>query len=281
MLHLNHLFCLAAQWRSCSTLLRHAGSLAQAFGARLHVMPVAGEAEEELRRLSATYDEETATINIDILPAAPPSVQDIRHAVEENNADLIVIPPLADSLPGSLMEKVDRPVYVVGQGPPPEQIDRILVPTDFSQASLQALKHATELASIYESSVDLLHVIHSSPYVALRLNDRLSFRGTPLPEHRARRRLEHFLSAGREAEITVQSHLAYGTPADQIVRVLDRQAVDLLVLSSHGTRASPHCPFGAVTEQVLERVAAPILLVKTFGHSLLTEGGDSTKNDNP
>ena len=255
MLHLDHLFCLAARVNSCSALLRHAVSLAQAFGATLHIMPVADEAVEELGRLSATYDEETATVNIDIVPAptAPRSIQDIQRVVEDKDADLIIAdtpvnqestPPLSNSFVAPLIRTLNRPVYAVGQGANPERTRRILVPTDFSDASLQALKHAAGVASVCGSSVDLLHVIHSSPYVALKPNDRLSFRGTPLPEHRAHRRLEGFLTAGRETEIAVHSHLAYGDPADQILRFLDREAIDLLVLSSHGTRASPHRPFG-------------------------------------
>ena len=44
------------------------------------------------------------------------------------------------------------------------KIERILVPTDFSEHSLAALKYAIELAREHESEVVLVHVVEPLPY---------------------------------------------------------------------------------------------------------------------
>lgn len=55
------------------------------------------------------------------------------------------------------------------------KLERILLPTDFSDASLQAGEYACELASRFGAAVDVLFVLES-PAVAM-----------PSPEHRCRR----------------------------------------------------------------------------------------------
>lgn len=43
------------------------------------------------------------------------------------------------------------------------QVDRILVPMDFSEHSSQALTFASNLARDFDSEVELVHVVESSP----------------------------------------------------------------------------------------------------------------------
>ena len=48
------------------------------------------------------------------------------------------------------------------------KIERILVPTDFSEHSLAASKYAIELAREHESEVVLVHVVEPLPYGVAR-----------------------------------------------------------------------------------------------------------------
>lgn len=284
MLHVDHLVGLIAEPSSSSAVLQQAVYLARKFGAAVHTMPVGeGPTPDELRRALEACVGAPGAIETDVVSSAKApgrSMSAIRQVVEEMDADLVLadtpadrgpIPPLADSSVGALVRELNRPVYIVGQVAAPEAVRRILVPTDLSDPSRDALKHAVGLASIYGGSVELLHVIDTSPYVALTPTDRLSLRGTSLPEHRARRRLQAFVETGRETGISVHAHIKFGDPADQVAHFVDQEAIDLVVLSSHGTRARPKSPLGRVADRILRRVAAPTFLLRASGRSLLAE----------
>ena len=70
------------------------------------------------------------------------------------------------------------------------KIERIMVPTDFSEHSLVSLKYALDLARDHTSEVVLLHVVEPLPYGIARWSEP-----TKLLEHRARTFLEGFESA--------------------------------------------------------------------------------------
>jgi nucleotide-binding universal stress UspA family protein len=232
---------------------------------------------------------ETAALETQVGPsldAAETPLQTLQRYVEGADVDLVVVdrpsdrgpvPPLAAATTKDVVERLDRPTLVVG-GSEREEIRRILVATDLSDRSFDALRHATALAATYGAGVDLLHVIDTSPYVALTPTDRLSLGRTTLPERQARRRLRHFLQEGRLADVPIDTRLAFGEPADQVARVVNEGTVDLLVLASHGASARPERPLGRVADRVLRRVTCPVFLVRAFGRSLLPEG---TASDPP
>lgn len=282
MLHVDQLLCLVSGQSPASAVLRQAVHFVHSLGATLHVMPIDGDVTpDDFRQSWGEYASPSETVEMNVVPSLGKrgrSVGAVRRFVEETGIDLILVdtpgdsgpvPPLADSFVGALMKELDRPIYVVNHVADPKAIRRILVPTDLSDPSLQALKHAIGLTSVYEASIVLLHVIETSPYVALTTMDRLSLRGTTLPEHRARRRLQNFVDATRGADVPVHSHLSFGEPVNQISHFVDREEFDLVVLSSHGTTPSTQ-PFGSVAGRVLGRVNVPVFLVKAFGSSLLT-----------
>lgn len=121
---------------------------------------------------------------------------------------------------------------------------RVLVPTDLSDASFKALKHATERAGLYDAKVLLLHVIDENPHVALPPAGRLSM-GSPIrSERRPRRGLRQFLKEGRLRNVPIQTQLVFfGGPADRVVHAASEQTVDLLVLASHSTQTRPEQPW--------------------------------------
>jgi nucleotide-binding universal stress UspA family protein len=153
---------------------------------------------------------------------------------------------------------------VVEHTTPCPALDRILVPTDLSDASRSALAWAARLAAACDATIDLLHVLEATPYVALTRMDRLSMTPGSFPERRARRQLSAFLSEGPALEGPLEPHVAYGDPADQISRFLRRHAPGLTVLAAHGAGAgpAPDAPVGPVADRVLRRVTTPLFLIR-------------------
>ncbi len=291
MLHIDQLTCLVSPPVAASAALRQAVQLAATAGANggeaptLHVVVLEGPDPSAVADAVRDHVESHGagiSVTAHGLSASgePPSARRaVRDAMAEVGDGLLVldspanrgaVPPLADDWTQSLVAELDAPLFIVNEADPPDAIETILVPTDLSDESIHTLRHATELADGYDASVVLLHVIDTSPYVALTPVDRLSLGSTTLTEHRARRRLQQFLEKGRPSDVPIRTRIVFGEPADRIAHVATEHDGDLLVLGTHGGGSRPQEPsLGPVADRVLRRVARPTLLVRAGDRSLL------------
>lgn len=294
MFRLSHLFCLASSL-SPPGALRQAVSLARSTGATLHVVPfgqaTACAVNATLREQNAAEGSATVSWHIAALPNnADTLAEGIRQYVREQSIELILtdtptdrgpVPPLGAPMIQSLVTNLDCSIFVVEQTKKPSPIQRILVPTDFSQRASTALEHAAALASVYNASVDLLHVIDAIPYVALTPVDRLSMSLTSFPERRARRQLASFLERPPIPTSSIETHFEYGDPANQISKFVQSNDADLLVLPAKGPTVSSPSPLGSVTDRVLRRVTCSSVLVRTgTPPGSLIDAGEISSEDN-
>lgn len=287
MFDLDTILCLVGHGSRKSPSLRQAQHLARCEGASLHLLPLGTPRgsiqhqegrDETPRRLRAVefrgpvYEPNEEDVSVG-------DVDTVLEYVSDANVDLVLldtpadrgpVPPLSAASVGSLIERLDCSVFVVSEEAPFEEIEHILVPTDLSLPSILALRHAIGLASLYGATVELLHVMDRCPYVALTTKDQLSLGGRTLIEHRAHRRLQQVVRREEIAGVSVHPHLGFGTPADKIVHCVTQEAIDLLVLSSHGTSSPSRQPFGRVADRVLRRVTCPLFLVRALGRSLVS-----------
>jgi nucleotide-binding universal stress UspA family protein len=54
-------------------------------------------------------------------------------------------------------------------------------------------------------------------------------------------------------------HIAVGDPAEEILKVIDQEKVDIVVMASHGQKGNYR--FGSVTEKVLKSSSVPVTTV--------------------
>jgi nucleotide-binding universal stress UspA family protein len=207
-------------------------------------------------------------------PTAPEALM---RSADAAGVDLVVadtpcdcgpLPILSITPVRTLAEQLSVPLFVAEQEGDPSSFSRILVPLDFSPASVDALRHAGLLASLYGASVDVLHVLERPQYVALNATDLLAMPDARHPERAARRRIDAALDAIEAPGVSVQAHVAHGNAADRIVHFADDRNSDLIVLSSHGSIGQRRQPIGSVAKKVLHRVTCPVFLTRAFGHSL-------------
>lgn len=294
MLRVNHLLSLLASPDASSAALRRGVALASSLGATLHVMTQEAGGElglkTTLREIQERFGDRVVDVQIAPSLAEAKNPQSaLQHYVEEEEVDLLVVdppadrgpvPPMAATASKAIVEHLDRPTFFVGEARRTEGRSHILVVTDLSDRSFDVLRHAAELATDCDATVTLLHVVDASPYVALTPIDRLSLGRKSLSEQRARHRLEKFVRRAELADVSIHTRLAFGEPADRIVRCLNEGGIDLLVLGTHGAGAADP-PLGHVADRVLRRVTCPVFLVRTAGWSLLSsEHEGETTNDN-
>ena len=137
---------------------------------------------------------------------------------------------------------------------------RILFPTDFSEASLQALRYAVELARLCDAELFFVHVVQLPPMPAdYNFGTEVMDYAASLREG-AEQRLDSLIDGagyGRRAK----KILIQGEPADAILAAAAEYGVDLIVLATHGTTGWRHLLFGSVAEKVVRLSTIPVLTV--------------------
>jgi nucleotide-binding universal stress UspA family protein len=142
---------------------------------------------------------------------------------------------------------------------------KILVPTDFSAGSYNALQQAVSIAKHYGSVLEIVHVI--TP---------LSFIGCPelLPDliamatQNAKQMIE-VMEPGTKVSHSVE--IGLGIPASVILEMAAQRQTDLIVIGTHGRRGLGKLCLGSVAEEVFHRAQCPVLTVGPNAHVSLRE----------
>ena len=135
---------------------------------------------------------------------------------------------------------------------------RILVAIENSPADRTILSHVGALAEITGAELLLIHV--ADGWVARHFDD------LQLRESEEMKRDRHYLDE-LQRELTarglkVQTELAKGDPATELIRAAETQDVDLLAMSTHGHRFIADVLFGATADRVRHLVKVPVLLLR-------------------
>ncbi|MFN1835445.1 universal stress protein [Balneola sp. MJW-20] len=140
----------------------------------------------------------------------------------------------------------------------------ILVATDFSDASLEAVKMADNFIDFYDSTIDLIHVIPLMSY----FNDSMDHLGVPFDMEndlypkameRANDRLHEVASGYIPKEHCGQLINLVGRKISQVISErANNGQYDLVIMSSKGGHKTSHVR-GATTEKVIRYSEIPVL----------------------
>jgi universal stress protein A len=142
-----------------------------------------------------------------------------------------------------------------------KKIEKILAPTDLSDASRAGMRSALELAQALHAQIIVLHVIGVGDDWMARHEDFPPVSGL-LDERK--RRLGEFLQknfADVSGGLTITQEVELGLPYKNIVERAAQEQVDLIVMSTHGRTGLAHMLVGSVTEKVVGRSHCPVLAV--------------------
>jgi nucleotide-binding universal stress UspA family protein len=134
---------------------------------------------------------------------------------------------------------------------------KILFPTDFSTLSKTALDTATALARDRGAKLLIVHV--QEPPIAYGGGE--FYYGIKEPDRRdLQRMLQEVLPS--DPVVGYEHRLIAGTPAEAIVNLAKTEAVDMIVLATHGRTGLFRLLMGSVAEAVVRRATCPVLTVK-------------------
>ena len=142
------------------------------------------------------------------------------------------------------------------------EVNKILWPTDFSSIAEKALPHVKSLTERYGAEIHVLYVIedvahHDGWYGAFeekRVQELMEHAGKT-----ATKRLGQICEKYLDGCPLYIKHVAVGDPAKEILKLIEAEKVDIVVMASHGEKG--HFRFGSVTEKVLKNSPVPVTII--------------------
>jgi nucleotide-binding universal stress UspA family protein len=144
----------------------------------------------------------------------------------------------------------------------PRSWKRILVPTDFSDPSTDALATAIAFAKLSEATLDLVHVAVEANYV---LPPPVDVAPVAIDMSNIMARISESLAAEearvREAGIACETAVLVGRPEAEIVARATEKHAQLIVMGTHGRSGLAHALLGSIAERVVQHAPCPVLIV--------------------
>ena len=152
------------------------------------------------------------------------------------------------------------------------QISKILVPTDFSELSLHAVKYAREFAATFEAQIHCVHVIDEAYQYWSTMGPESAPIGPAVEDlkslaegHMQRFSDEHLVGLDYVPIYKVIT----GNPWADIVQYALENTVDLIVVATHGRGGLAHALLGSTAEKVIRKAPCPVLVVRETEHEFV------------
>jgi nucleotide-binding universal stress UspA family protein len=143
-------------------------------------------------------------------------------------------------------------------------LEQILVPTDFSEPSEKAVRYAKALAQAFGgATLHLLHVVETA-FVHGWTSEGYVGALPELRERLEREARDALAKCATDAELPAGVRLVtrVGHPVAEILRYARQEAVDLVVMGTHGRSGIGHLLMGSVAERVVRAASCPVLTVR-------------------
>jgi nucleotide-binding universal stress UspA family protein len=222
----------------------------------------------------------SGVVNLEIRPAWGEPASNLLVAVEEREADLLVVGSherkgVAGIFTSSIAQRLARharyvPIVVVPAdhaAAKPVGLPRlrtVLAVTDLSPVGNSAVPHAYALVRGAAGAVELCHVHERTLPSPAYAYDAPGGRITEIDLARTMKELRALVPAEAQA-LGIASHVSVvdgGKPAEAIVQAAERLDVDAIVMASHGRGGLARTVLGSVASEVVQRARRPVYVVR-------------------
>jgi len=166
-----------------------------------------------------------------------------------------------------LLRNCSAPVWITRPGLRNDRFE-ILVPSDFSDASLNALRFALEIGRFGHACIHLMHVVdepHSPPtwygYVPPQMvEDYIASRRANV-----KKKLHNQLglAGDRSAAVGVHVHVVEGQPDEAILQTIDDLNINLVVMGTAARSGVARVVLGNTTERLISHMRCSLIAVKS------------------
>jgi nucleotide-binding universal stress UspA family protein len=141
---------------------------------------------------------------------------------------------------------------------------RILVAVDGSPFAERALEHAVDLSKKYNAKLIIVHVVLRRFY-AVTPSEAGVLATTVFVkemESEGKKIITKSEALAKAAGAEYECKLVQGVPADELVKIAQKEKVDLIVIGSRGLTEVRAFLLGSVSDKVSHHSKCPILIVK-------------------
>jgi nucleotide-binding universal stress UspA family protein len=148
-------------------------------------------------------------------------------------------------------------------------IQKILIPTDFSETGLLAIEHGAFMARLLKAELYLLHVLEVNEYAydipepILRLTNLDS-----LQEIVGKKMEESSENIRKEYGIKPITMCSTGRIATEVVTYADENKIDLIIMGTHGASGFEEYFMGSNAHKIVNRSHCPVITVQTHSKKL-------------
>ena len=142
---------------------------------------------------------------------------------------------------------------------------KILFPVDLSKVSAEIIPYVTTLARTFQADLHVLFVarifkyydtIYVPPVSIVEFEEKIVAGG--------QRRLDEFVGEHLKDCCVSVVKVIPGDPAEEIVRYIDAEGIDLVVMSTHGRKGLDRVLFGSVANHVVTTSSVPVMTVNPY-----------------
>jgi nucleotide-binding universal stress UspA family protein len=142
------------------------------------------------------------------------------------------------------------------------EVNKVLWPTDFSSSAEKALPYVTDLTQKYGAEIHVLYVIEDIAHHESWYGDFDKSKIDKLMEwadKSAKKRLDQVCEKYLKSCPLYIKHIAVGDPAQEILKLIEAEDVDLVVMASHGQQGNYR--MGSVTDKVVRNSQVPVTTI--------------------
>jgi nucleotide-binding universal stress UspA family protein len=144
------------------------------------------------------------------------------------------------------------------------QLQKILVPIDFSETGMLALEHAGHMAGLAKADLILLHVLPVNQYHFEIPEPELHIENYDRVNAIVEERLNEAVETLRERHgVKARSLSAKGSVTREIIELANEEQVDLIVMGTHGAKGFEELFIGSNAHKVVSVAKCPVITVQT------------------
>jgi nucleotide-binding universal stress UspA family protein len=145
----------------------------------------------------------------------------------------------------------------------------ILVPVDFSEPSKKAVTYGLTLADQLRARLVIAHIVPESTALAYAFPTQTNEIEKD-QEDKARAEIQRLLPLQYREKYAIQMIVRTGTIETELLRIVNDERADLVVMGTHGRGNPGRWLLGSVTERLLRKLPVPVLTVSHIGEEAHT-----------
>jgi len=142
------------------------------------------------------------------------------------------------------------------------EIKKILFPCDLSETGTKVTPYLVSVAEAYNSVIYLLHVVDDlgqwgKAYIPHTSMD--AFQGEALKA--AEKSMDKICDNQLQGYSNLQKKVVSGDPATEILKTIESEDIDLVIMGTHGRRGLEHMIMGSVADNIVKKASVPVMTV--------------------